>query len=83
MYFAPYLHAYDKIPEWDIEPRVKPYHTVLETGKLTSWPAPANRQHGEVINRWIVIDMFTKACTGTPTKAAIAEAVSQLKQIYG
>ena len=36
-----------------------------------------------MINRWIVIDMFTKACTGTPTKTAIAEAVSQLKQIYG
>jgi multiple sugar transport system substrate-binding protein len=43
----------------------------------------ANRAHGAVINRWIVIDMFTKACTGTPTKNAIAEAVTQLKQIYG
>ena len=83
MYFAPYLHAFDKFPDWDIEPRVKPYHKVLETGKLTSWPAPANRAHGAVINRWIVIDMFTKACTGTPTKTAIAEAVTQLKQIYG
>ena len=83
MYFAPYLHAWDKAPEWDIEPRVKPFQKVLETGKLTSWPAPANRQHGEVINRWIVIDMFTKAITGTPTKAAIAEAVAQLKTIYG
>ena len=50
--------------------------------KLTSWPAPANRPHGEVINRWIVIDMFTKAITGTPTKNAIAEAVAQIKAIY-
>jgi len=25
MYFAPYLHAFDKVPEWDIEPRVKPF----------------------------------------------------------
>jgi multiple sugar transport system substrate-binding protein len=83
MYFAPYLHAFDKFPDWDIEPRVKPFQKVLETGKLTSWPAPANRAHGAVINRWIVIDMFTKACTGTPTKNAIAEAVTQLKQIYG
>ena len=40
MYFAPYLHAFDKVPEWDIEPRVKPFQKVLETGKLTSWPAP-------------------------------------------
>jgi multiple sugar transport system substrate-binding protein len=83
MYFAPYLHGFDKVPEWDIEPRVKPFQKVLETGKLTSWPALPTRQHGEVINRWIVIDMFTKACTGAPTKAVIAEAVAQLKQIYG
>ena len=83
MYFAPYLHAFDKVPEWDIEPRVKPFQKVLETGKLTSWPAPANRQHGEVVNRWVVIDMFTKSLTGTPTKTAIADAVAQLKTIYG
>jgi len=83
MYFAPFLHAFDKVPEWDIEPRVKPFQKVLETGKLTSWPAPANRQHGEVINRWIVIDMFTKSLTGTPIKTAIADAVQQLKTIYG
>jgi len=83
MYFAPYLHGFDKVPEWDIEPRVKPFQKVLETGKLTSWPAPPTRQHGEVINRWVVIDMFTKACTGGQTKAVIAEAVTQLKQIYG
>ena len=83
MYFAPYLHGFDKVPEWDIEPRVKPFQKVLETGKLTSWPAPANRQHGEVINRWAVIDMSTKSLTGTPTKTAIADAVQQLKTIYG
>ena len=83
MYFAPFLHAFDKAPEWDIEPRVKPYQKVLETAKLTSWPAPANKAHGAVINRWVVIDMFSKACTGASTKSVIAEAVSQIKQIYG
>jgi len=83
MYFAPYLHAFDKVSEWDIEPRVKPFQKVLETGKLTSWPAPANRAHGTVINRWVVIDMFSKACLGAATKTVIAEAVAQLKSIYG
>ncbi len=83
MYFAPYLHGFDKAPEWDIEPRVKPFQKVLETGKLTSWPAPMNRAHGTVVNRWVVIDMFSKACTGGATKTVIAEAVTQLKQIYG
>src|SRR2546425_9658481 len=83
MYHAPYLHAYDKDEEWNKEPRFKPYQKVLETGKLVSWPAPADRRAGEVVNKWVVIDMFAKACTGTPTRTVIADAVAGLKQIYG
>jgi multiple sugar transport system substrate-binding protein len=83
MYHAPFLHAYDKSPEWDKEPRFKPDLHVLETGRLVNWPAPADRKAGEVVSKWVVIDMFAKACTGTPTKTAIAEAVNGLKQIYG
>jgi multiple sugar transport system substrate-binding protein len=83
MYHAPYLHAYDKDGEWDKEPRFKPFHKLLESAKLVSWPAPADRRAGEVVNKWILIDMFAKACTGTPTKTVIAEAVTGLKQIYG
>src|SRR5262245_47950647 len=83
MYHAPFLHAYDKDAEWDKEPRFKPYHELLETAKLVSWPAPADRRAGEVVNKWVVIDMFAKACTGIPPKAAIAEAVTGLKAIYG
>src|SRR5262249_56232291 len=74
MYFAPYLHAFDKAPEWDIEPRVKPFQKGLETGKLTSWPAPANRQHGEGINRWIVIHIFTKPSPPQTTNSHIPPA---------
>jgi hypothetical protein len=69
MYFAPYLHAFDKVPEWDIEPRVKPFQKVLETGKLTSWPAPASQQPGGGSHQpLIMIVMFTKAITGTPPR---------------
>lgn len=83
MYHAPFLHAYDRDPEWDKEPRFKPDQRVLETGKLVSWPAPADLKAGEVVSKWIVIDMFAKACTGVPTKTVIADAVTGLKQIYG
>jgi len=83
MYHAPFLHAYDHDPEWDKEPRFKPDQRVLETGKPVSWPAPADRKAGEVVNKWIVIDMFAKACTGVPTKTVIADAVTAIKQVYG
>lgn len=83
MYYAPFVHAYDHDPEWDKEPRFKPDQKVLQTGKLPSWPAPADHKAGEVVSKWIVIDMFAKACTGKSTKDVIAEAVTGLKQIYG
>jgi len=83
MYYAPFVHAYDHDPEWDKEPRFKPDQRVLETGKLPSWPAPSDRRAGEVISKWVVVDMFAKACTGKSTKEVIAEAVTGLKQIYG
>jgi len=83
MYHAPFLHAYDKDEEWNKEPRFKPDLKVLETGKLVCWPAPADRKAGEVVNKWIVIDMFAKACTGAATKQVIADAVTGLKNIYG
>jgi multiple sugar transport system substrate-binding protein len=83
MYYAPFVHAYDHDPEWDKEPRFKPDQRVLETGKLVSSPAPADRRAGEVVTKWIVVDMFAKAATGASTKQVIADAVTGLKQIYG
>jgi multiple sugar transport system substrate-binding protein len=83
MYFAPFLHAYDNSPEWNKEPRFKPFQQALDTGKLWMWPAPADRRAGQVITRFVIADLFSKACLGASTKDVIAEAVTQLKQIYG
>lgn len=83
MYYAPFLKEYDKSPEWDKEPRFRPYQQCLATGKVTSWPAPPDRKWGEVINRFFIPDMFVKACTGASTKQVIADAVAGIKQIYG
>jgi hypothetical protein len=61
---------------------VKPFQKVLETGKLTSRPFGQSRPRcgDQSLDRHRHVHW---ACTGTPTKNAIAEAVTQLKQIYG
>jgi multiple sugar transport system substrate-binding protein len=82
MYYAPFVHAYDHSPEWDKEPRFKADQQALATGKLTAWPAPMDRKAGEVLSKFVVTDMFAKACTGASTKTVIADAVTGLKQIY-
>jgi len=81
-YYAPFLHAYDNHPMWNPEPRYMPYKESLKTSHLPGWPGPPGRPMSESMAKYVVVDMFAKACQGTPTKEVIATAVAQLKQIY-
>ncbi len=82
-YYAPYLHAYDNAKFWAIEPRNLPYRDSIETSHLPGWPAPISRPQAEVIAKYVIIDMFAKACSGAATKDVIKAAHAQVKQIYG
>jgi multiple sugar transport system substrate-binding protein len=82
-YYAPFLHGYDNAEFWSVEPRNLPYRESLATSHLPGWPAPVSRAQAEVIAKYVVIDMFAKACAGTATKDVIKTAEAQLKQIYG
>ena len=81
-YYAPYLHAYDNAAFWTAEPRNLPYRDSLATSHLPGWPAPISRQQSESVAKYVVVDMFAKACTGKATKDVIADAKAQLQQIY-
>jgi multiple sugar transport system substrate-binding protein len=81
-YYQPTLHAYDNAPMWNVEPRNIPYRDAMMTAHLPGWPAPATRQMAESVAKYVVVDMFAKACAGTSTKDVIKTAEAQLKQIY-
>jgi len=59
-----------------------PYRDALKTAHLPGWPQPLSRAQSETIAKFVVIDMFAKACAGAPTKDVIKEAQTQLKDIY-
>lgn len=82
-YYQPFLHGYDDAPMWKIEPRNLPYREALASAHLPGWPAPVSRAQSEVIAKYVVIDMFAKACAGASTKEVIKTATDQIKQIYG
>jgi multiple sugar transport system substrate-binding protein len=81
-YYQPLLHGYDQAPMWLVEPRNLPYRDALASSHLPGWPAPPDRRLAESVAKYVVVDMFAKACAGTPTKNAINEAAAQLKEIY-
>jgi len=81
-YYQPLLHGYDNAQMWQVEPRNIAYRDALTTAHLPGWPAPPNRQLAESVAKYVVVDMFAKACAGTSTKEVIKNADAQLKEIY-
>ena len=81
-YYAPFLHMFDNAPLWTAEPRNLPYRDSLATSHLPGWPAPISRPQSESVAKYVVVDMFAKACAGKSTKEVIADASAQLKQIF-
>ena len=81
-YYAPFLHMFDDAPLWTAEPRNLPYRDSLSTSHLPGWPAPISRPQSESVAKYVVVDMFAKACAGKSTKEVIADAAAQLKQIF-
>jgi multiple sugar transport system substrate-binding protein len=81
-YYAPFLRAYDNHPMWEPEPRYLPYKESLKTSRLHAWPGPPGLAASESVAKYVIVDMFAKACRGDSTKDVIATAASQLKQIH-
>jgi multiple sugar transport system substrate-binding protein len=81
-YYQPALHGYDNAPMWQVEPRNIPYRDAMATSHLPGWPSPPGRQLAESVAKYVVVDMFAKACAGASTKDVIKDADGQLKEIY-
>ncbi len=81
-YYAPFLHAYDNHPMWNADPRYLPYKESVKTSRVHAWPAPQGHASAESVAKYVLVDMFAKACQGESTKNVIAAAAAQLKQIY-
>ncbi len=81
-YYGPFLHMFDDAPFWHTEPRNLPYRDSMANSHLPGWPAPISRPQSESVAKYVVVDMFAKACAGKSTKEVIADASAQLKQIF-
>lgn len=81
-FYAPLLHHYDNHPMWNSETRQLPFKEAVRSAHLPGWPAPPSRATSESLARYVLNDMFAKACQGRPTREVIAEATAQLKRIY-
>ena len=81
-YYAPFWNGYDNHPMWKDEPRYLPFKESLKTSRPHAWPGPIGHAASESVAKYVLVDMFAKACRGDATKDVIKTAAGQLKQIY-
>jgi multiple sugar transport system substrate-binding protein len=81
-YYAPFWNGYENHPMWKDEPRYLPFKESLKTSRPHAWPGPIGHAASESVAKYVLVDMFAKACRGDATKDVIKTAAAQLKQIY-
>ncbi|MHB1004853.1 MAG: ABC transporter substrate-binding protein [Chloroflexota bacterium] len=67
---------------WDIDPKMKIFHDIGQYGRVPGYAAAPSKQASEAMSKFIIVDMFAKALSGSSSKDAIAWAESELKKIY-
>jgi multiple sugar transport system substrate-binding protein len=70
----------DKV--WQVDPVMAPFRTAAESGRFAGYAGPADRAAAEVISKFIIVDMYTKAVQGMPAEDSVKWAHGELVKIY-
>jgi multiple sugar transport system substrate-binding protein len=67
---------------WQVDPVMAPFRTAAESGRFAGYAGPANRAAAEVISKFIIVDMYTKAVQGMPAEDSVKWAHAELVKIH-
>ncbi len=70
-------------PVWKSDPAISIYATNPRFGRNPGFAGPPNRQSGEVVEKYILVDMFARAARGEDPKAIAEWAQKELANVYG
>ncbi|MBI3966198.1 MAG: extracellular solute-binding protein [Chloroflexi bacterium] len=78
------LKQYENEAVFTSDRKLLPFRDSVKNGKWPGWPGPSGQAAAEVQAKYIVVDLFAKACSGEFKPAdSIKWAAGQLKGIYG
>jgi multiple sugar transport system substrate-binding protein len=69
-------------PLWKIDPVMAPFRTAALSGRFAGYAGPAGRAAAEVISKFIIVDMYTKAVQGMAPEDSVKWAHGELVKIY-
>ena len=61
---------------------LKPFHDLPSKGQLAGYAGPPDRRSGEVVSKYIVVDMYAKAIQGMPAEDAAKWAHGEVAKVY-
>ncbi|HEY0425469.1 MAG TPA: hypothetical protein VGC82_19280, partial [Rhodopila sp.] len=67
---------------WDEDPVMTPFRAAAAAGRVPGFAGQSNQKAAEVLNKYIVVDMYAKAVQGMPAEQAAAWAEGELKKVY-
>jgi multiple sugar transport system substrate-binding protein len=77
------LNHYEDDPVWKKDPKLEVVRQIPKYVRMPGYPAPPSRPAAEAMVKYVVVNMFARACKGTPTVETIRIAEGELKEIYG
>ncbi len=68
---------------WEADRKLIMYRDVNKYGRNPGFPGPPSRAAGEVLAKYIIVDMYARAIQGASPDEAVKWAVGELRQTYG
>jgi multiple sugar transport system substrate-binding protein len=76
------LNFYEDDPVWKKDPKLEVVRQIPKYVRMPGYPAPPSRPAAEAMVKYVVVNMFARACKGMSTAETIKVAEGEFKEIY-
>src|SRR5215468_6869 len=73
---------WEKDPLWGKDPVMEPFRVAARAGQFPGYAGPADRKAAEVLSKYIITDMYSKAVQGMPAEDAVKWAHDEAAKVY-
>jgi multiple sugar transport system substrate-binding protein len=77
------LNYYEDDPVWKKDPKLEVVRQIPKYVRMPGYPAPPSRPAAEAMVKYVIVNMYARACKGMSTAETIKIAEQELKEIYG
>jgi len=75
--------VWEEHPMWQkVDKPLQVFRRAVRQARMLGYPGPASAKATEAYTKYIIVDMYAKAVTGTKAEDAVKWAEGELKKIY-